>query len=412
MLPTDIYHAFIKSPKTGKMHPAGRILSHDGQLHHLEDYYGLLKDVPEGHIDDLSMTKLHHPGNGVELASHGAIKGGHRLDVIPEAELDPMPEPQPTPTAPQLKAYTDVKPASVWHYTRAGHDQPHVLEAKEGKYLLDGNPLEDHEVATILDNVRSKAGKIRYVKGVGSQAQRKVIKMEMLFASLRKSDMDPDSALAHLDAIGGNGDKKTQDAIAALRRHVFEDQMVPGLGNKFAYQKFAEKNIPGTTVVGDANFFKGINDELGHEAGDAAIKAMGNAWRDAAAEVGQSKAHRFGGDEFHAHFPSYEHAANFARTLRAKLDQVPPVGGTRKLSMSLGIGHDFPSADKAVYQAKQQKGAHTPATIPSMLAHSLHRGYEGPMPLNADQLQLTPPPVEGVPAETGASAPVPPPRAS
>jgi hypothetical protein len=80
--------------------------------------------------------------------------------------------------------------------------------------------------------------------------------------------------------------------------------------------------------------------------------------------------------------------------------------------MSLGIGHDFVSADKAVYQAKQQKGAHTPATIPSLLAHSLHRGFEGPVPLNADQLQLTPPPVEGVPAETGASAPVPPPRAS
>jgi diguanylate cyclase (GGDEF)-like protein len=391
MLPTDIHYAYITSPKTGKLHPAGRMLSHAGNLYTLEDNYGLLKDVPNGIIDDLTLQKLHHPAEGVEVASHGAIRGGHRLDVIPEHDsLDPLPAPPPTPTPEQMAAYEPPKPPAVWHYHRAGHDAPHTLEAREGKFLLDGNPLEHHEVATILDNVRNKAAKIRYAKGMS--AKQRIAKMETVFASLRKADVDPDAAFARLDSK--NHDDETKADIANLRRLVFEDPMVPGLGNKLAYQGFAKKNAPGAHVIGDANFFKGINDEHGHEAGDAAIKAMGNAWRDAAAEVGQSKAHRFGGDEFHAHFPTYEHAANFARALRNRLDQVPPVGGTRKLSMSLGIGHDFPSADQAVYQAKAQKGAHTPASIPSLLAHSSHKGFEGAVPLNQDQLQTHPPAVE------------------
>jgi diguanylate cyclase (GGDEF)-like protein len=253
-----------------------------------------------------------------------------------------------------------------------------------------------------LDNVRTKAGKIRYVKGVGNQVQQRVAKMEKLFSSLRKNDMDPQDALAHLDSLGG--DEATQNAIASLRRHVFEDQMVPGLGNKFAYQQFAKKNIPGTTVVGDANFFKTINDTHGHEAGDNAIKAMGNAWRDASNEAG-GKAHRFGGDEFNAHYPTYEHAANFARGLRSKLDQVPAIGGTNRLSMSLGIGHDFPSADRAVYQSKAAKMTHTPSSVPSVIAHSGHQDFLGPVPLNADQLSIHPPKIEQRPPTVESAAP-------
>ncbi len=406
MLPNDIHHVFHVVDKNGQKQytPAGRFLVHEGAIHHLEDYYGhLASHIPEGAIDDYTMSKLGQQIADMTHASHKALRGGHHHHLIPIAQLDPLPAP-----APQLQAHLEVKPPSVWHYTRAGHDQPHVLEAKEGKFLLDGNPLEHHEVSTILDNVRSKAGKIRYVKGVGSQAARQVAKMEKVFSSLRKSDMNADDAFAHLDTMAG--DEKSKSALAVLRRHVFEDPMIPGLGNKLAYQQFAAKNTPGATVVGDANFFKGINDDpaLGHTVGDAAIKALGGAWRDASNEHG-GKAHRFGGDEFHAHFPTHEHAAQFARTLRGKLDAMPPVGGTRKLSMSIGIGHDFPSADRAVYAAKAQKGTHTPSTVPSLLAHSLHAGHEGAIPLNADQLQLAPPTIEQkpVPALNDASAPAP-----
>jgi diguanylate cyclase (GGDEF)-like protein len=403
VLDTDIHHAYITDPKHGTLHPAGRFIVHAGQLKHLEDYHGLLdKELPEGYIDDYILAKLGHPGSGLKIASRKAIRGGHRLDVVPEAELDQLPAPPPAPTPQQLQNHVVQKPPGVWHYTRAGHDQPHVLESKEGKFLLDGNPLEHHEVATILDNVRSKAGKIRYVRGMNTE--RAIAKMEQVFQSLRKNDddMSIDDALAHLDSIAM--DDKTRRAIATMRRGAYQDPMVPGLGNKPAYMDWAQKQQPGVTVMGDANYFKSINDELSHAHGDAAIKAMGTAWRDAAAEVGQGKAHRFGGDEFHAHFPTYEHAASFARNLRGRLEQIPPLAGTHKVSMGLGIGHNFDSADKALYHAKAQK-APTLSGTPSLLAHSLHPGFEGPVPLNPDQLHIHPPDVGVRPHPAEAAAP-------
>jgi diguanylate cyclase (GGDEF)-like protein len=405
MLPNDVHHVYHVIDKDGakQYYPAGRFLVNDGSIAHLEDYHGhLAEHIPEGAIDDYTMSKLGQHIDNVAHSSHTALRGGHHHHLIPMAQLDPLPVQAPAPAA---QDHIEVKPPSVWHYHRSGHDQPHTLEAREGKFMLDGNPLEHHEVATILDNVRTKAAKIRYANGVMAQKQAQTIaKMERVFKTLRKNDVsDAEGALHHLEGLGLDDDR-TKTAIASLRRQVFDDQMVPGLGNKYAYKKFAERNVPGTTVVGDANFFKNINDTHGHEAGDAAIKAMGSAWRDASNEVG-GKAHRFGGDEFHAHFPTYEHAANFARNLRSKLDQVPPINGTNKLSMSLGIGHDFPTADKAVYHAKQGKGMHTPSTVPSVLAHSLHQEFPGSVPLNHEHLQIHAPEIEQRPVAPTPSAP-------
>jgi len=393
MLPNDIHNAYLTVNRGGKesLHPAGRFMIVDGKLSHLEDHHGLLeKEIPEGQVDDFIIAKLAHPGSGLKVASRGAIRAGHRPDCIPEAQLSPLP-PGMHPASPKpVQPHVEVKPPSVFHYTRAGHDQPHVLEVKDGVHLLDGNPLSHQEVATILDNVRTKAAKIRYIKGVRSDA---IAKMEQVFENLRKGeeDMDPQAALAHLVSLHGTGDDKTNSAIAALRRHVFEDQMVPGLGNKYAFKQFQAQNTPGTSVVGDANFFKQINDVHGHQAGDDAIKAMGNAWKDAAAEVGEGKAHRFGGDEFHVQFPTPEHAAKFARNLRSKLEAMPPVGGTHRIGMSLGIGDSFHGADQALYEAKKGKLGHTPATVPHVLAHSLHPSSPGPVPVEPS---IQPPQIE------------------
>ena len=112
----------------------------------------------------------------------------------------------------------------------------------------------------------------------------------------------------------------------------------------------------------------------------AAIKAAGNAWKESAAEVGEGKAHRFGGDEFHAHFPTTEHASRFARALRTRLEAMPLVEGTHRISMSLGTGHDPDTADKALYHAKAGKLGHVPSTVPHILMHSLIPGSEGPVP--------------------------------
>jgi hypothetical protein len=137
---------------------------------------------------------------------------------------------------------------------------------------------------------------------------------------------------------------------------------------------------------------------------------------------------RGGGDEFVAYVPTHEHAVRFARALRSKLDQIPAIGGTHKLSMSFGFGHDFDTADKALYQAKEQKYS-APGTpglrdrprrpgmeignVPS-LAHSLVPGFEGPVPLDSSKLNIEPPPLHikqpgvATPSAPPVKAPAPP----
>jgi hypothetical protein len=72
--------------------------------------------------------------------------------------------------------------------------------------------------------------------------------------------------------------------------------------------------------------------------------------------------------------------------------------------MSLGIGHDFEQRRQAVYTPRRRRG-HTPTRRPSLLAHSLHHGFEGAVPLNPDQLQIHPPDVGVRPHPAEAAAP-------
>src|SRR5262249_210201 len=119
----------------------------------------------------------------------------------------------------------------------------------------------------------------------------------------------------------------------------------------------------------------------------------------------KAKAFRVGGDEFHAHFPDQESASRFSRTLRNKLDELAPVGGTHKLSMSIGMGHTPEHADKALYHAKDAKNAagYAPGKAQTH-AHSLVPGFEGAVPVGkvqappaVAQQPLKPPPLPAPP---------------
>lgn len=356
----DIYYAHMvmkgKKGKEATRHAAGRFMVKGGHVHHLEDYHGLLdKSVPEGFVDDYMEGRIQRPGAGLSIASHSDIAQGNRLDFIKDHPLDKEMNHDVT------HGIVNARKPSVFHYHRAGFDTPHLVEAKNGKFTLDGNVLDDHEVKTILDNVKSGAGKLKYPPG---QSQ-SMMKAEHSFRSLNKSEdeeLDPQAALAHLDSLAGSSDPKTQAAIASVRKHIFQDPMT-GLGNKYAYNEFLKKNPEGVHVMVDGNGMKTINDTYGHEAGDQLIRSYGHAMRQAAEEIGpkQVKLHRFGGDELHAFLPTAEHAHHFARTLRDKLDAMPPINGTHKVSASIGVGHTPEHADKSLYKAKAMKIRHLTA---------------------------------------------------
>ncbi len=367
-----------------QLHPAGRYMIAGGNLHHLEDYYGILKRfLPPGHVNEQTVSRIH----GLKMSPHLRITP---VDIsAPPADADLAPPTLPTAPARPLRE-------SVFHYTRTGHDRPHVLEVQNGHFLLDGKKLSYPEAQTIRSNIASGAATIRYRK---SEAAERIRKMEALLTDwdtvLAKADENAISAaqaLAHVRQLLGH-DHPTTKALTAT---IYTDPMT-GLGNQYATEEFKSQKKPGVYAMIDGTDFSSVNNTFGHEVGNQALKAYGGAIRSALNEAapGVGKAFRAGGDEMMVHLPSHEHAARFARALHQHLDKIPAIQGTHKLTAGIGLGLNPEHADKALYAAKEQKylpgqehidarqrkRAFPVGQAPNM-AHSLVPGFEGPIKLH------------------------------
>tara|TARA_R110001592_G_scaffold96947_5_gene277960 strand:+ start:5875 stop:7083 length:1209 start_codon:yes stop_codon:yes gene_type:complete len=131
-----------------------------------------------------------------------------------------------------------------------------------------------------------------------------------------------------------------------------------------ALTKASELDIPVTLIMMDADHFKRINDDFGHQTGDAVLCHM----------VSRIRQHlrtddllgRFGGEEFVLVLPGLDtdSAAQVAERIRLGLCSQPwqKEGTSVNLSISLGVacsdqqGYNFDlllgAADRALYQAK------------------------------------------------------------
>jgi GGDEF domain-containing protein len=394
---TPIVHAMYYRDK-GREGRAGRFMTHQGQLHHLEDYYGLLdKFIQEGPVTMNTISKLH----GLKMSPHLRF-------AIEEAKKPDQPKVEHPQAIRERAKYPD--PPSVFEYHRAGHDKPHTLEVRDKQYMLDGQKLTHPEVQTILDNWHSGAATLRYKSQQGVDVRKAEIVFESLMKDESSGGFSEEDLLRHSQAAEDAG-YLPKGHTAAQRSFYFEDPMTPGMGNKKAWQSFQAKNKPGTYVQMDGNDFRDINNNFGHEAGDAAIRGFGNSAREAMDEtVGKEngKLFRNGGDEFIAHVPSQEHAALFSRKLSEKLQKLAPIGGVHQPSMSFGFGHDARTADAALYEAKKQKlhpqtgqRLYKVGQVPN-LAHSLVPGNEGAIPIHDRHLEAVHANTEVNPPEAAA----------
>lgn len=390
VVPAPEVHA-VDLKLNGKTHPAGRFMIHDGRIHHLEDYHGVLDSMlPEGDIDATTVSRLH------------GLKWSPKLKMRNDSQPSPTVGPQPEPQSEiQVTPVTPPPPPPIFEYSRPGMEKPHVVEFSSNGPALDGKALSDAELQLMLSNAQKGLASIRWKRG---KIQDIHLDSDLNKAEGSLQDMDAEDALQHVRAAVAAGHVHP-DVERALTSHLFQDPMTQ-LGNKYAYQKFRSREKPGVYLSMDGNSFKHVNDTYGHDAGDAAIKAMGGALKIAAEKVGTGKLFRPGGDEFVAHFPSYEEASRFMRHATKHLDAVPPVAGVHKLSMSFGAGTDFESADKALYHAKAQKvdsktgrAAFHPSKTPHF-AHSLVPGSEGPIRLHSEA-----PPVAALPMPKASPAP-------
>jgi len=167
-----------------------------------------------------------------------------------------------------------------------------------------------------------------------------------------------------------------------------------GLGNRRLLDRVTSRMIAGERDFAlmslDLDFFKAVNDSLGHAAGDHVLRAAAQAMLEETRS--DDTVLRFGGDEFMLILAGMTRRAEvdeFARRLIARLE-VPIVyeGETCRISASIGAvlsrDSDAPDidammakADAALYAAKQSgRGRHVlydPKTPPVMHAKATQR---------------------------------------
>jgi diguanylate cyclase (GGDEF)-like protein len=395
--PNDIFQVYrLRHDRAGNIQHqlAGRFMFEDNNISVLEDYFGLLKDL-EGPLDERKQRLIRGLCNSAYTDVVGAkeAQDGSRPDLLPEAQPPGYDASGTAASVAHTTASLVAPPPPVFDYHRPGMDAPQCLEfhRPSGKALLNGQALSEEELHQVMQNLEDGTAVLRY-RGV--HALPGMAKMETalgLFAKAEEGD-DEEGLFGALQALKPLVDAGHLDPEHArtIHRAIYADPMLGDIGNKRAYRDFLSRPKEGVHVMLDANRFKAINDELGHATGDKAIKQIGGALRGAMDETvgrGQGKIFRVGGDEFAAHMPTYEHAAQFGRALRARLEAVPALGGTHRLSVSMGLGHTPEHADQALSHAKL--AAHAVPHAQALHAHSLFPGHEGAIPTGEKPVNVT-----------------------
>ncbi len=266
----------------------------------------------------------------------------------------------------------DEKQEKVDCYIISDQDGEYKIECQDGTFLHDGQPLDPESVATMLQDPSVKVKKMQNDKMAKSEEPVKQLPKEPVGepkpheAQAPKPPSAPgekvpslEHALNHVrDAVKAG--HLHPDVAHMITQHLYAHPLVNTVGNKKAYEDFmARKPSGGAWVHMDGASFGQINKEFGHGAGDEAIKHMGNSVRAAADHVApkQARAWMPGGDEAVVHLPSVEHAKAFVAKLHEHLDSHPPVGGSHKIAMNMGIGETPQGAELALISAKKEKKA-------------------------------------------------------
>ncbi len=235
-----------------------------------------------------------------------------------------------------------------------------VISAHAGmqQTLLDGEPHLD--VSQVLDNQAAATRQLHEAD------ERLTALTEVLQGEIRERTLIDHQLAAAFEQEEGSRKAALHDQLTGLsNRALFNDRLEHGIAQATRHGWML------AVMFVDLNEFKGINDSLGHQAGDAVLKAI--ALRLAHATRHEDTVSRYGGDEFLCLLtPLHEqrHIAMIATKLLAAIKAPCEVSGRTGLvelwvGASIGIAV-FPkdgasaaelirSADQAMYVAKQNK---------------------------------------------------------
>jgi len=189
-----------------------------------------------------------------------------------------------------------------------------------------------------------------------------VFSVEELMSRLRVEKNNTEGALHQLQAANAElaWMASTDSLTGANNRRHFLDEIEQELGR-------AKRNgLPVSLLALDIDHFKAVNDEYGHQAGDAVLMAFVEVIRETLRPY--DVLGRVGGEEFMVLLPdtSHEAAAVLAERIRSRVESMimPFDGTTLSVTVSIGVaefGVDgdsqdavFKAADTRLYQAKHE----------------------------------------------------------
>ncbi|PCK07075.1 MAG: hypothetical protein COA42_16210 [Alteromonadaceae bacterium] len=152
------------------------------------------------------------------------------------------------------------------------------------------------------------------------------------------------------------------DSLTQVKNRHYFDQMLPD-----EYSRACREKSWISLIMLDVDYFKMFNDQYGHQAGDAALQAVGQALRDSITRP-SDQAVRYGGEEFAVILPNTSPSAAYkiAERIREKISALENIGGecNSTITASLGVASCIPKdktefdkltrqADEYLYMAKK-----------------------------------------------------------
>ncbi len=139
-----------------------------------------------------------------------------------------------------------------------------------------------------------------------------------------------------------------------LKRHLFQDHDVPGIGNYASYANSVEE-LHGTGLWLDCSIIRivDIGKQFGHKVMMQLNQTLGKILADCVEELGhQVVVYRTSANTFMVHADKISLLHRVLRITQLKLDQIPPISGVYKVALAAGIGDSGAKASINALEAK------------------------------------------------------------
>jgi diguanylate cyclase (GGDEF)-like protein len=265
------------------------------------------------------------------------------------------------------------KMSSVYHSNRSAEKINEIKEALYTRYRVDGPQIETLVDAVADESVQIMSffdidpGQMKPFSLMLQEANEELGKLnlsyEYLVIELKQAKETAEKLAGELQTANNKlRDMAFQDGLTGLYNHrYFQDYMEKELSKAVRYQR------PFSLIMLDLDYFKKINDQYGHPAGDAVLKEISTAIQRTVRNA--DVVSRYGGEEFALVLPEtpLKGAVILAERLRKRVEQleVKTNGATIRMTVSLGLtvwepglavtdkAEIIDAADKALYASKK-----------------------------------------------------------